>query len=61
MVDMQLNLEEKEETWQASPFILPPFFLGSLVCYQASRYINAESCSLFFSLLHSSTTSKSMH
>ena len=28
MVDMQLKLEEKEETWQASPFILPPFLSG---------------------------------
>ena len=51
MADMQCKLEEEEETWQASPACSTPFVLGSLVYYQASRQINAERCTLFFSFL----------
>ena len=36
MVDMQCKLEEEEETWQTSHAYSTPFYLGSLVYYQAT-------------------------
>ena len=37
MVDMQCKLEEEEEMCRLVLLSLPPFCLGSLVYYQASR------------------------